>query len=176
MDELMTTAATGDRDAQEVAADLHEQRGLGVTAAALRLNARGYAFPPHLQGRLQALGFCVHQEAQEHISQRIVYAMLRELREAEETALRMTEITVYCTGCGMPRCGPRAALAKFRKCCDTSTKERKFCRCCGNVLKRERYLAQEVHGGVQGWKTLANCELCSDRPRPTTIDNHAGHR
>ena len=94
-----------------------------------------------------------------------------DLRKAEKAhrdkiaALAAQEpILVYCTACGKGHIGERLALAKFRKCCDTPTDKRKFCRGCRAVMTRAEYLA---NGGQpqQGWGTYSKCGQCGTQHR-----------
>jgi RNase P subunit RPR2 len=73
-------------------------------------------------------------------------------------------ILVYCTACGKGHLGERLALAKFRKCCTTSTAERKFCRGCRVVLLRTDYVAK-YGDGPKGWGTYSKCEQCGTQHR-----------
>ena len=73
-------------------------------------------------------------------------------------------VLVYCTACGKGHLGERVALAKFRKCCTTSTAQRKFCRGCRAVLLRTDYVAK-YGDGPKGWGTYSKCEQCGTQHR-----------
>lgn len=114
--------------------------------------------PPRTTAKEDAEDEAAYQKDLHQAAKRAHRVKVRELEAA-------APVLVYCTACGKPRTGTRRELAHFRKCCDASTRDRKFCRGCGKTLAREAYFAT-AYASVKGWATFAKCAPCGTVHRP----------
>jgi len=160
---VLLSARACDHESMLVLADIYEGSGAPNLAQMFRLGIKGFGlsrrFRDH-KDRLWKFGWAVEGVDRKVVSDKITEAALKEIHEGIDPT------TVFCTACGQKHTGPRIKMAKLRKCCTTSTKDRKFCRSCGVVVTREEYLGMGWGAkNKTGWGTFSNCESCGTTHR-----------